>query len=137
VSVFRTLGGLGLWFPAFYPDSTFARLPKLWHSVSIWSSLHLLTHAYCARCHPSILLCLAYKSLHLLEEGQSHPIVRFIHLFYIIGEESVFLSFVYIKLFELGVEITFCSGSAARITHYKVDLLKFPRRGSCSERTSK
>ena len=44
-----------------------------------------------------------------------------------------FLSFLYLKLFEFGVEVAFYNGSA--VTHHKVNLLKFPRRTSCFERT--
>ena len=44
-----------------------------------------------------------HKPLHLLEEGQKNPFVRFTYLCHISGEESVFLSFLYIKLFELCV----------------------------------
>jgi len=40
--------------------------------------------------------------LHLLKEGHNHPIVRFAYLCHMIGEELVFFSFLYIKLFELG-----------------------------------
>jgi len=47
------------------------------------------------------------KSLHLLEESQNHPVVRFAYLCHVIGEEFVFLSFLYIKLFELSVEVAF------------------------------
>jgi len=45
------------------------------------------------------------KSLHLLEEGQNHTIVRFAYLCHTIGEEPLFLSFLTVKLFELGVEV--------------------------------
>jgi len=45
--------------------------------------------------------------LHLLEEEQHHPIVRFAYLCHMVDEEFVFLSSSYIKLFELGVEIAF------------------------------
>jgi len=50
-----------------------------------------------------------------------------------IGEEFVFLFFLYIKLLELGVEIAFNNRSA--ITLNKVNLLKFPLLRSCSKRT--
>ena len=73
-------------------------------------------------------------SLHLLEEGHNHPIVRFAYQCHMIGEEFVFLSFsVYMKLFELGVEVAFNNRSA--VTHHKGDLLKFPLRSSSFERT--
>jgi len=45
----------------------------------------------------------------------------------------VFLSFLYIKLFELGVEDAFYNWSA--VTRNKVHLFKFPLWSSCSERT--
>jgi len=45
--------------------------------------------------------------LHLLEEGQNHPIVHFTYLRQTISKEVVFLSFLYIKLFELGVKVAF------------------------------
>jgi len=59
--------------------------------------------------------------------------VRFIYLCHTIGEEIVCFSFLYIKLFELGVEVAFNNRSAA--THHKVNLLKFPIQSSSSERT--
>jgi len=73
------------------------------------------------------------KFLHLLEEGLTNPIVRFAYLCHMIGEEFVFLFFLYIKLFELGLEVAFNNRSA--VTHRKVNLLEFPLRSSCSERT--
>ena len=72
-------------------------------------------------------------SLHLLEEGDNHPIVRFAYLCHMIGEELVFFSFLYIKLFELGVEVAFNHRSA--VTHNKVNVLKFPLQSSSFERT--
>jgi len=75
---------------------------------------------------------LASQVLAPLVEGQNHPIVRFAYLCRMIGEEFVLLSLLYIKLFELGVAETFNNQSAG--THYKVYLLKFSLRSSCSER---
>ena len=46
-------------------------------------------------------------SLHLLEEGHNHPIVRLAYLCHMVVPDVVFLSFWYIKLFELGVEVSF------------------------------
>jgi len=48
-----------------------------------------------------------HKSLHLLEEGHNHPIVRLAYLCHMVVPDVVFLSFWYIKLFELGVEVSF------------------------------
>ena len=73
------------------------------------------------------------KSLHLLKKGHNHSIVRFAYLCHLIDEEFVFLSFLYLKLFVLGVEVAFNNLSA--VTHHKVNLLKFPPWSSCSERT--
>jgi len=42
------------------------------------------------------------------------------------GEEFIILSFLYIKLFELGVKVAFYNRSAAQVTYNKVNLLKFP-----------
>jgi len=50
-----------------------------------------------------------------------------------IGEELVFFSFLYIKLFELGVEVALNHKSA--VTHHKVNLFKFSLRSSF-ERTN-
>jgi len=72
-------------------------------------------------------------SLHLLEEGHNHPIVRFAYLCHMVGEELVFFSFLYFKLFELGVEVALSHRSA--VTHDKVNLLKFPFWSSSLERT--
>jgi len=51
-----------------------------------------------------------------------------------IGEELVCLAFLYIKLFELGVEVAFYNRSTA--TRKKINLLKFSLLSSCSERTN-
>ena len=59
--------------------------------------------------------------------------MRFACLCHMIGEELVFFSFLYIKLFELGVEVAFNHRSA--LTHHKVNLLKFLLRSTCSDRT--
>jgi len=51
-----------------------------------------------------------------------------------ISEIFVFLSHLYIKLCELGVEVAFYNRSA--LAYFKVDLLKYPCRSRCSERTN-
>jgi len=51
-----------------------------------------------------------------------------------IGEDYLFSPFLYIKLFELGVEVAFNNRSA--VTHIKVNLLKFQLRSSSFERTN-
>ena len=67
--------------------------------------------------HPRSLCSWPRPSLHLLEDGHNHPIVRFAYLCHMIGEELVFFSFLYIKLFELGVEVAFNHRSV--VTHHK------------------
>jgi len=57
------------------------------------------------------------KSLHLLEEGQNHLIVRVAHLCRMICKEFVSNSFLYIQLFELGVEIAFIKRFAVTPQH--------------------
>ena len=52
-------------------------------------------------------------SLHLLEEGHNHPIVRFAYLRHVIIEEIVFIPFLYIKLCELDVKFSFNNRSAS------------------------
>ena len=58
------------------------------------------------------------KYLHLLGEGQNHQIVCSAYLCHMIGEELGFLSFLYIKLLELGVEVASLNRFA--VTHTKL-----------------
>jgi len=129
---FGLWGGLGSWFPVDHPGSTIVWRPQLWHSqcvpLSISLSVHILPNVL-----PRFLCDWPRKSLHLLFEGQNYPIVRFTYLCRMIGEEFDFLSFLYIQLFEFGLEIAFNHWSA--VTHHKVNLLKFPSRSSSPERT--
>jgi len=57
----RLWEGLELWFRVtiLILLSPSGRWPQLWRLVSVCSSLHLLTRAHCAKCSPSIPLCLA------------------------------------------------------------------------------
>jgi len=96
--------------------------------LSISSHVHIVPNVL-----PRSLCGWPHTSLHLLEEGHNHPIVRFAYLCHMIGEELVFFSFLYIKLFELGVEVALNHLSV--VTHQKVNLLKFPLRSSSFERT--
>jgi len=101
--------------------------------MSVHFSLHVLTRAHCAQWSPSIPLWLVCTPLHLLEEGHNHPIVHLAYLCHMTGKELVYLYFMYIKLFELGVEVAFNNRSA--VTHHKVNVLRFPLRSRYSERT--
>jgi len=68
--------------------------------LSISSHVHIVPYVL-----PRSLCSWPCTSLLLLEEGRNHPIVRFANLCHMIGEELVLFSFLYIKLFELGVEV--------------------------------
>jgi len=124
--------GLGLWFPVSLPESTFVRRAQLWRSVSVCSSLHVLTRAHCAQYSSSIPVWLILLIL-APAGGRTESPDCVVYLCHMISEEFVFLSFLYIKLFELGVEFAFNNRSA--VTHHKVNLLKFSLQSSCSERT--
>jgi len=76
----------GLWGGFLDCDSQFTILsppsfdgPQLSRFTSMCSSLYLLTRAHCAQCSPSIPLW-PCTSMHLLEEGHNHLIVRFAYL---------------------------------------------------------
>jgi len=106
----------GLWGGVLDCDSQFTILsslsfdrPQLWRSVSVCSCIYLLTRAHCAWFFPQSLCGWPRTSLHLLEEGHNHSIVRFAYLCHVISEELVFkiFPFMQIKLLELGVEIAF------------------------------
>ena len=98
-------GVFGLWFPVYYPESTMVRRAP---ALTLCEHVLLTTTPYtCALC-PMFSLCgWPRTSLHLLEEGQNHLIVRFAYLRHMIGNEYVLVSFLCIMLFELGVEVTF------------------------------
>ena len=82
---------------------------------------------------PQSLCVWPRKSMHVLVERQNHTIVRSAYLCHMISEESIILPFLYIKLFELGVEIAFNDGPA--VSHNKFNLFKFLLQSSCAERT--
>ena len=100
----------------------------LWACAPVYISLNVHTV-------PSVLPLFLFgwlpKFLHLLEEGQNDPIVHFAYLCHMICEQFkfVFFSFLYIKLYELGVEV------ASAVTHNKINVFKFPIGRSCSECT--
>jgi len=127
VSVFRTLGGSWSVVPSLpswvYYRSTGPSFDALWACVplSIDISLHVHIVPNVFSLDPSVVslaspctcwwkdrITLSCSShMYLLVERQNHPIVRFAYLCHMIGVEFVFLSFLYIKLFELGVEVAF------------------------------
>ena len=53
-------GGLGLWLPVYYTDSTFARWPQLWHSVGMCPVSRYISRTYAGACtlsqYPMFLL---------------------------------------------------------------------------------
>ena len=145
----------GLWGEVLDYDFQFTILsplsfdgPQFWHSISMCSSLYLLTRAHCARCSPSIPLWL---SSHLLAPDggkmpSPHCVLRIpvshdrrrACLFFPSctwsSAKSLFFfpsQGVYMKLFELGVEVAFNNWSA--VIHHKVNLLKSPLWSSSFE----
>ena len=85
-----------------------------WRSVSACTSLHLLTRAHCAQCFPSIPLWSQVRLVNPCTCWRKDTITRLCAsltcvtwLYHMIVEDVVFLSFWYIKLFELGVEVSF------------------------------
>jgi len=129
-------GCLRLWFSVYHKSTIVRQTPALTLCDCVFHfTSPTLAGAHCAQCSPSSLCGWPHKSLHLLEEGQNHPTVRFAYLYHIIGKKLVFLSFLYItEHVGLGVEVAFYNSST--ITYNKVNLLKFPPRSSCSERTN-
>ena len=131
-----------LWWEFLDGDSQFTILspplfdrPQLGRSMNVCSSLYLLTRAHCARCSPSLLLWLASYLLapaggrtQSLDCALRIPVSRDRRR----ADHSFFPS-LYIKPFQLGVEIAFNNQSA--VTHNKVNLLKFNLRSSSFERT--
>ena len=82
-------------------------------------------------------------SLHLLQEGHNHLIVRFAYLCHMMGEELVFFSFLYIKLFELCANVAFYNRSAELTTklicsnsHFGAAALSAPMMLLCCSLTS-
>ena len=68
--------------------------------LSVFSHMHIVP-----KVPPRSVCSWPCTSLHLLKEGHNYPILRFTYLCHMIGEGLVFFSFLYIRLFELGVEI--------------------------------
>jgi len=137
VSVFRTLGGWSWIVIPSLPSwvhyrSTGPSFDALWACVplSISSHVHIVPDVL-----PRSLCGCPRTSLHVLEEGHNHPILRFAHLCHMIGEEFVFLSFLYIKLCERGVYVAFNNRST--VTHHKFNLFKLPLWSSSSELTNR
>ena len=74
---------------------------------AVWACKH--TRAYCAQCSSRIPLWLASQVL-APAGGRTEspdPLARFAYTCQMIVEESVFLSVLYIKLYELGLEVAF------------------------------
>jgi len=130
-------GGLGLWFPLYHPESTIARRAL---ALTLCEHVRLSTPPYtCTLCllfslNPSVI-GLANSCTCWRKDTITRSCVL-AYLCHMIAEDSsfVFLSFLYIKLYELGVEVEINNRSA--VTHHKFNLLKFPLRSSCSERTN-
>jgi len=88
-----------------HAESTIVRLAPaltLYERVflSLSSHVHIVPNVL-----PRSLCGWSRTSLHLLEQGHNHLIVRFAYLSHMISEDLAFFSFWDIKLFELGVEV--------------------------------
>jgi len=95
--------------------------PEIWR-VTLWQGCVPLSVSSHVHIVPNVLsrsLCSwPCTSLHLLEEGHNHPIVRFAYLWHMIDEEFVFFSFLYIKLFKLGVARKRSNGAGCALNHW-------------------
>jgi len=130
----------GLWGGVLDSDSYFAILSilsfdghQLWHFISVWSSLYLLTRAHCAWCSPSIPLWL---DSHLLAPAggrtESPDCALRIPVSY--DRRRFCLCFLLLnKLCASELEVAFKNRSV--VTQHEVHLLKFPLVISSFERT--
>jgi len=125
-------GGLGLWVPVYHPESTIVRQAPavtLYKRVFLSLSPHTCTLCSMFSLDPYVVglvpPCTCWRKDTITRLCASQTCV--------IGEELVFFSFLYIKLFELGVEVALNHRSA--VTHHKVNLPIFPLRSSSFERT--
>jgi len=104
--------------------------------MSVCSSVHLLTRTHCAQCSPSIPQSVVASQILVPAGGMTQSPDRALpsHIPVSRDRQRDCLSiFLYIKLFELGVQVAFDNRSV--VTHHKVNLLKIPLRSSYSERT--
>ena len=111
---------LWLWFAVYHQGL----IPLSFNGPSfdaVWACKY--TRAYCAQCSSRTPLWLASQVLAPAggRTESPNPMVRFAY----IVEESVFLSVLYIKLYELGLEVTFY-----------ITLLKYSHRSNCCEPTN-
>ena len=120
----------GLWGGVLDCDSQFTILslpsfdgPKLWRSTSVCSSLYLLTRAPRAQCSPSIPMWLASYLLAPARGKTQSPTCALRMPVSHDRRKAYLFSFLYIKLFELGVEVALNHRSA--VTHHKVICSKF------------
>jgi len=98
----------------------------------VCSSLHLLTRAHCVQCSPSIPLWLASQVLAPAGGRTLSPDCALGIPVSHDRQKFFFLSFSYIKPFELGVEVA--SNNRSTVTNHEVYLLTFELRSRCSER---
>ena len=125
VSVFWTLEGFWIVIPSLPSWVHYRSIIPSFDALRACALLYMSLHVHIVpNSFPGSLCGWSCKSLHLVEEGQNHPSVRFAYPCHMIGESLVFLSCLYIKLFGLGVEVSFTNRSA--VTHRKVNILTFP-----------
>jgi len=78
-------GGLGLWLPFWYPNSTFVRRPQLWHTVSVFSFLpwYPFTRTHCAQCYPFFFILSVFWAFQAPAPagGRTESSTRALHIF--------------------------------------------------------
>lgn len=105
--------------------------PSLGTSVSVRSFSHSFTHTHYAQCYSSVHLCLV-SQVSAPAGGKAESPERTLHTPMSHDQrKSVLLSFMYVNLLKLGVEIDFYY--APEVAYDQAVLLKFSRRSSFSE----
>ena len=130
-------GGLGLWFPVYHLESTIVRRAPgltLYERGFLFPSPHTCTLCLIFSLYSSVVglanpcTCWRKDTITWLSRCASHACATW-------SAKSFFLSFLYINLLELGVEVAFNNRSA--VTHHKDNLLEFPLWSSCSVHTNR
>ena len=137
MSVFQTLGWSWIVVPSLPPWFTFAWWSQLWHPVlseCVFLCTSQAVHIHVVANVIPRSICLATQ-VSASAGGRTESPDRALDIPALHDQRrvclSVLLPFLYIKFLKLDTEIAFNNRSA--IAYYAVDLLKYPRQGSCSE----
>jgi len=108
---FKDWGGSWMWFLDCHPDSSFSRWPQLWHSASVFSSLHPFPYAHCTKSYPLVHLFLTSQVLAPAWRRSESPDralhIRVSHDHTESAKSLSFLSSYTSSFFEFGVEVAF------------------------------